>query len=66
MITYDEEVHRRNMISDEMVWARDGWVLQEIAQVCQRWLSYRRGDGGDEHWRTRLRPNLSGFGCARS
>ncbi|KAL6284873.1 hypothetical protein ACE6H2_015802 [Prunus campanulata] len=27
MITYDEEVHMRNMISDEMVWARDGWVL---------------------------------------
>lgn len=46
MITYDEEVHRRNMISDQMVWARDGWVLLEIAQVCERWLSYRRGDGG--------------------
>ncbi|KAH0987866.1 hypothetical protein GBA52_015043 [Prunus armeniaca] len=46
MITYDEEVHRRNMISDEMVWGRDGWVLLEIAQVCGRWLSYRPGDGG--------------------
>ncbi|VVA39993.1 PREDICTED: putative disease resistance, partial [Prunus dulcis] len=58
MITYDEEVHRRNMISGEMVWARDGWVLLEIAQVCRRWLSYRRGDGG-----SMLGMNIGGDDC---